>query len=67
MRQPRRKMRDRAQLDRRVSDDDIFEHVIHGVRVNHVLQMLRDMDVLTQHPRSAAPAPCDERNGCRPR
>jgi hypothetical protein len=60
-------MRVRAQLDRRVSDDEIFEHVIHGVRVNHVLQMLRNTDVLTQHPRSAALAPCDERNGCRPR
>jgi hypothetical protein len=59
-------MRDRAQLDRRVSDDEIFEHVIHGVRVNHVLQMLREMDVLTQHRRSAAPAHRDERNGCRP-
>lgn len=66
MRQPRRKIRVRAQLDRRVSDDEIFEHVIHGVRVNHVLQMLRDMDVLTQHRRRAAPTPRDERNGCRP-
>jgi hypothetical protein len=66
MRQPRRKMRSEHSLDRRVSDDEIFEHVIHGGRVNHVRQMLRDMDVLTQHPRSAAPAPRDERNGCRP-
>ncbi len=32
------------QLDRRRVDDDVFEHVIWGVRVNQVLQMLRDLE-----------------------
>lgn len=31
-------------VDRHVSDEDIFEHVIVGVRVHHILQMLRELD-----------------------
>ena len=45
-----RRPRSTARLDRDVSDDDVFEHVIHGVRLNHILQMLRETEVLTDNP-----------------
>jgi hypothetical protein len=42
-----------VQLDRRRADEDVYEHVIWGVRLNHILQKLRDMDVLEDKPRSS--------------
>ena len=64
MNEPGRKRRAGGQLDRHVSDEEIFEHVIRGVRMNHVLQMLRDLDVLAQHPRLGTAPAADEPDEC---
>jgi hypothetical protein len=40
----RDKTSNRAQVDRQVSDDDVFEHVISGVRLSHVFQTIRDVE-----------------------
>jgi len=40
----RGKPSNRAHVDRQVSDDDVFEHVISGVRLSHVFQTLRDVE-----------------------
>ena len=40
----RGKTSNRAHVDRHVSDDDVFEHVISGVRLNHVFQTLRAVE-----------------------
>ncbi len=45
-----RRPRSTARLVRDVSDEDVFEHVINGVRLNHILQMLRETEVLTDNP-----------------
>jgi len=43
----RGKTGNRAQVDRQVSDDDVFEHVISGVRLSYVFQALRDVEFAT--------------------
>jgi hypothetical protein len=40
----RGKTSSRAHVDRQVSDDDVFEHVISGVRLSRVFQVLRDVE-----------------------
>jgi len=55
----RRRVQVPVQVDRRRADEDIFEHVIWGVRLNHVLQILREMDALGDHTRSSESHPTD--------
>ena len=60
MKRSRRRVDVPVQLDRRRADEDVFEHVIWGVRLNHILQMLRDVDVLEgepQYPESSSAHP----------
>jgi hypothetical protein len=45
-----------VQLDRRRGDEDVFEHVICGVRLNHVLQLLREMEVVVHEPEPDEPS-----------
>jgi len=46
MKESRRgKPSNRAHVDRQVSDVDVFEHVISGVRLSHVFQTLRDVEL----------------------
>jgi len=37
-----RNTRGSPHIERQVSDEDVFEHVINGIRVSQILQMLRD-------------------------
>ena len=46
--------RSHPRVDRQVSDLDVFEHVIFGVRMSHVLEILRETDVLAANP------PCED-------
>lgn len=50
MKRARSAPRPHPRVDREVSDVDVFEHVIVGVRMNHILQILRDTDVLAASP-----------------
>jgi len=49
----RGKTSNRAHVDRQVSDDDVFEHVISGVRLSHVFHTLH----LVESPPAAAESP----------
>jgi hypothetical protein len=62
MKLSRRRVQVPVQVDRRRADEDIFEHVIWGVRLNHVLQILREMDAQADETRlSKSPAADTER------
>jgi hypothetical protein len=51
----RGKSDDRGHVDRHVSDFDVFEHVIGGVRLSHVFQTLRDAEVVPSDNESLGP------------
>ncbi|HUK33662.1 MAG TPA: hypothetical protein VLV86_07115 [Vicinamibacterales bacterium] len=55
MKATRPKTRGARQVDRRVSDEDVFEHVIVGVRINLLLQTLRDAGVRAANPKYSGP------------
>jgi len=59
MKLSRRRVQIPVQVDRRRADEDIFEHVIWGVRLNHVLQILREMDALADEARPSDSSAAD--------
>ena len=60
MKRARSAHRPHPQVDREVSDVDVFEHVIFGVRMNHILQILRETDVLAASPPCVEHVPVDD-------
>jgi len=61
MKSSRRRVQVPVRVDRRRADEDVFEHVIWGVRVNRILQMLRDVGALNAERRAYQPSASSER------